>query len=115
MSSQSQQHAGDEDPDIVIAMIREVLDLGLGLTTEQAANIERRLKERYGDRRIRVKKKLQLSEARMNGVGLPDSKRALVFQDAMTTMSTDDIAKRHGVTSRTVYRWMKKGNPNTSR
>jgi DNA invertase Pin-like site-specific DNA recombinase len=101
-----EQLAGDEDPDIVIAMIREVLDLGLGLTTEQAANIERRLKERYGDRRIRVKKKLLLS---------PEEVRVRVFEDAMTTMSTHDIAKRHGITARTVYRWMKKGNPTAPR
>lgn len=34
-----------------------------------------------------------------------------VFEDAMTTMSTHDIAKRHGITPRTVYRWMKKATP----
>jgi len=101
----AEQLAGDEDPDIVVAMIREVIDLGLGLTTEQAANIERRLKERYGDRWIRVKKKLQLS---------PEEVRVRVFADAMTTMSTHDIAKRHGITPRTVYRWMKKGNPSAT-
>ena len=101
----AEQLAGDDDPDIVVAMIREVIDLGLGLTTEQAANIERRLKERYGDRRIRVKKKLQLS---------PEEVRVRVFADAMTTMSTHDIAKRHGITPRTVYRWMKKGNPSAT-
>lgn len=101
----AEQLAGDEDPDIVVAMIREVIDLGLGLTTEQAANIERRLKERYGDRRIRVKKKLQLS---------PEEVRVRVFADAMTTMSTHDIAKRHGITPRTVYRWMKKGDPSAT-
>lgn len=93
---------GDEDPDIVVAMLREVLDLKL-VTPAQAADIERRLKERYGDRRIRVKKKLQLS---------PEEVRVRVFADAMTTMSTTDIAKRNGITPRTVYRWMKKGNPN---
>lgn len=52
----AEQLAGDEDPDIVVAMIREVIDMHL-VTPAQAADIERRLKERYGDRRIRVKKK----------------------------------------------------------
>ena len=99
----AEQYVSDEDADIVVVMIREVLDLGVGLTAEQAAAIERRLKERYGDRRIRVKKKLQLS---------PEEVRVRVFADAMTAMSTPDIAKRHGITPRTVYRWMKKGNPN---
>ena len=103
----AEQLAGDEDPDIVIAMIREVLDLGLGLTTEQAANIERRLKARYGDRRIRVKKKLQLSEARSNGVGLPDSVRAQVYRDGLTNMSNEEITRKHGVSRATIYRWMK--------
>jgi DNA invertase Pin-like site-specific DNA recombinase len=102
------QVPGDEDPDIVIAMIREVLDLGLGLTTEQAATIERRLKERYGDRRIRVKKKLQFSESRSNGVGLPDSVRAQVYRDGLTNMSNEEITRKHGVSRATIYRWMKK-------
>lgn len=101
------QPAGDEDADIVIAMIREVLELGVGITTDQAAAIERRLKERYGDRRIRVKKKLQLSEARINGVGLPDSVRAQVYRDGLTNMSNEEITRKHGVSRATIYRWMK--------
>lgn len=101
------QFPGEEDADIVIAMIREFLDLGLGITSEQAAAIERRLKERYGDRRIRVKKKLQLSESRINGVGLPDSVRVQVYRDGLTNMSNEEITRKHGVSRSTIYRWMK--------
>lgn len=92
------QLAGEEDPDIVLAMIREVLDLGLGITTEQAAAIERRLKERYGDRVIRVKKSHVLT---------PDPRRARVYQDGLTSMSNTEITKKHGISRATLYRWMK--------
>lgn len=97
---------GDEDPDIVVAMLREVLDLKL-VTPAQAADIERRLKERYGDRRIRVKKKLQFSDARSNGVGLSDELRVQVYRDGLTSMSNEEITRKHGVSRATVYRWMK--------
>lgn len=102
----AEQLAGDEDPDIVVAMIREVIDMHL-VTPAQAADIERRLKERYGDRRIRVKKKLQFSESRINGVGLPDSVRAQVYRDGLTSMSNEEITRKHGVSRATIYRWMK--------
>jgi len=93
------QLAADEDADIVIAMIREVLELGVGITTDQAAAIERRLKERYGDQRVRVKKKLQLSES--------NPLRAQVYRDGLTNMSNEEITRKHGVSRATIYRWMK--------
>lgn len=102
---------GDDDPDIVVAMIREVLDLGLALTDVQKAAIERRIKEKYGDRRFRVKKKLQFSDARANGVGLSDALRARVYQDGLSNMSTAEITRKHGVDRATLYRWMKKPPP----
>ena len=86
-----------EDPDIVVAVIREVLALGV-LTPEQASNIERRLKERYGDRRIRVKKKLQLSN---------EGLRSQVYQDGLSSMTNQQITSKHGISRATLYRWMK--------
>lgn len=86
------------DPDIVVAMIREVLGMGLGLTDEQAGAIERRLKERYGDRRIRVKKKLQLSR---------EDRRAQVYRDGLSSMTNEEITSKHGISRATLYRWMK--------
>lgn len=101
-----EKSVGDEDPDIVVAMIREVLDMQL-VTPDQAADIERRLKERYGDRRFRVKRKLQFSDLRSTGVGLSDDLRVQVYRDGLTSMSTDEITRKHGVSRATIYRWMK--------
>lgn len=96
---------GDEDPDIVVAMLREVLDLKL-VTPAQAADIERRLKERYGNQRFRVKKKLQF---------VHDELRLKVYEDAKTNMATSEIARKNGLSTRTVYYWMKKGNPTATK
>lgn len=94
---------GDPDPDIVLAMIAEVLEVGVSMTDAQKAAIERRVKQKYGDRRIRVKKKLQFT--------VQDDLRARVFADGQTDMTTREIASRNGISTRTVYYWMKKGNP----
>lgn len=97
------QADGDSAPDIVVAVLREVIDLGL-LTPEQAGAVERRMKAQFGDRIVRVKKKLQFAE---------DQRRRQVYADGLTSMSTADIVAKHGVSRRTVYRWMKKGDPGT--
>jgi len=99
--------ADDDSADIIVAAIREVLALDIGLTTEQACNIERRLKERYGDQRVRVKKKLHFSDARANGVALSETLRAQVYQDGLTSMSNAEITSKHGISRATLYRWMK--------
>jgi len=107
MQHAPQPEEGDADPDIVVAMIREVLDLGLVLSDAQKAAIERRIKEKYGDRRIRVKKKLQYSDARANGVGLSDTLRGQVYRDGLSNLSNEEIARKHGIHRATLYRWMK--------
>lgn len=97
----------DENPDIVVAAIREFLALDIGLTTEQAAAIERRLKERYGDQRLRVKKKLHYSDARANGVALSETLRTQVYQAGLTAKTDKEITSQFGISRATLYRWMK--------
>lgn len=95
---------GDDDQaDIVIAAIQEVLEL-VPLTPEQQAQIERRLKERFGDQVVRVRKRLQL-------VDQDKDRRAAVYQDGLTAMSNQEIVTKHGISRATLYRWMKQGPP----
>ena len=78
--------------------VPDTIPLGEKAAREQAAAIERRLKERYGDRVIRVKKSHVLT---------PDHRRARVYQDGLTSMSNTEITKKHGISRATLYRWMK--------
>lgn len=94
-----EQLAGQKDPDIVIAAIQEVLAL-VPLTPEQQAQIERRLRERFGDQVLRVRRRLQLGGLRDKGA---------VFRDGLTSMSNAEITSKHGISRATLYRWMKRG------
>lgn len=40
-------------------------------------------------------------------MGLPDSVRAQVYRDGLTSMSNEEITRKHGVSRATIYRWMK--------
>lgn len=98
----------DDQADIVIAAIQEVLEL-VPLTPEQQAQIECRLKDRFGDQVVRVhkRKRLQL-------VDEDQARRAAVYQDGLSTMSNQEIVAKHGISRATLYRWMKQGPPNSS-
>ena len=92
---------GESDPDIVVAMIREVLEI-VPLTDEQARQIERRLKDQYGGERVRVRKSVQLEA---------QARRAQVYQDGLTNMDNRQITSKHGISRATLYRIMKEGLP----
>lgn len=96
----------DDQADIVIAAIQEVLEL-VPLTPEQQAQIERRLKERFGDQVVWVRKTMSAENDQRR------AKREEVYRDGLSAMSSQDIVAKHGISRATLYRWMKQGPQNS--
>lgn len=91
---------GESDPDIVIAMIREVLEI-VPLTDEQAYNVERRIRAKYGGERCIIPKHKKHATER---------KRSEVQRDICNGQLSDrEIQSRHGISRATMYRWAKRG------
>lgn len=96
--------SGDVDgtgPDIVLVVLQRVRAIFPGLTDEQAHQLELDIKAEYGGLRVRIPKRKKHPS--------PEQRRA-VFEDAIGgTESDEDITSRHGISRRSLYRYVKRG------
>lgn len=88
----------DPDPDIV-----EVIMLACqasGLDADAAHLIENRIREQYGGLRVRIPKRKKHPTP---------LEREQILADGMTSMTTDEVTGKHGISRATLYRLMKRG------
>jgi len=94
---------GEEDPDIVVLILRQVVQMAPGFSDALARQIEHSVKAEYGGRRVRIPKDKKHAT---------DQARAQVFQDIVgSTLSDREIQSKHGISRATLYRWAKRGPP----
>jgi hypothetical protein len=65
-----------------------------------ARKIEQQVREQYGGVRTRIAKRKKHPSA---------DQRAQVFQEALTDAPTEQITDAHGISRRTLYRYLKRG------
>ncbi len=88
-------------PDIILVVLQRVRAVNPGLTDEQAHQIETALKAEYGGQRVRIPKRKKHPS--------PEQRRA-VFDEAINSDESDaDITSRHGISRRSLYRYVKRG------
>ena len=95
------QILGEEDPDIVVVILRHVLELAPQFNEALARQIESEVKAEYGGRRVRIPKDKKHAT---------EQARKIAFQDiATSTLSDREIQHKHGISRATLYRWAKLG------
>lgn len=94
---------GEEDPDIVVVILRQVIQMAPQFSEALARQIEQGIKAEYGGRRVRIPKDKKHAT---------EQARTQVFQDIVgTTLSNDEIQRKHGISRSTLYRYVKRGSP----
>lgn len=86
--------------DIVAYVLQRVIAMAPGFSQALARQIEQLVKDEHGGRRLYVPKGAKRMTA---------EQRQAVFKDGLTTMSTDEITKKHKISIRTLERTMKQG------
>lgn len=95
------QIPGEEDPDIVVVILRQVVQMAPQFSEALARQIERDVKAEYGGRRVRIPKDKKHAT---------EQARTQVFHDIVgTTLSDREIQHKHGISRATLYRWAKLG------
>lgn len=88
-------------PDIVLLVLQRVRAVNPGLTEEQANQIELAIKAEFGGQRVRIPKRKKHPSA---------EQRRAVFDEAINGAESDsDITARHGISRRSLYRYVKRG------
>ena len=87
----------DREPDIVEIIIK--MAQSEGLPAEAAHLIEQAIRTNYGGLRIRIPKRKKHPST---------EQRSQVYADGLTSMRTEDITEKHGISRATLYRLMKR-------
>ena len=88
------------EPDIVALVLQKVIAMSPGFSEALARQIEQSVKEEHGGKRMFIPK---------GGKRLTPEQREAVFQDGLTSMSTEEITQKHKISRATMYRTMKQG------
>jgi DNA invertase Pin-like site-specific DNA recombinase len=89
----------DADEDIVEIIIK--LAQAEGLNPDAAHYIEKKVRAEFGGLRVRIPKTKKR---------LKEEKRKQIFLDGLSDAPASEIANKHGITRRTLYRLMKRGS-----
>lgn len=90
----------DLEPDILLAILLRVRQT-VGLSDDQAAQIEQDVRAAYGGMRFRVAKRKRHPTA---------EERRKIFANAMADSGPDqEVAQRNGIGRATLYRYIKRG------
>jgi Mor family transcriptional regulator len=87
------------DPDLVLVILRMVVQLNPSIDPETVLAIEQEIRANYGGKRYFLPKRKKHPS--------PAQRRALV-QDALSSMATPEIERRHDVDRSTIYRSLKR-------
>lgn len=101
MSKVESRHL-DPEPDILQVVMQRVRSaIPTPITEEQAATIEEQIRSELGGLRVRIpkRKKHPTKEQRQE-----------IFQDALGAATDEEITRRHGISRRSLYRYVKRGN-----
>lgn len=88
------------EPDIVELVLQRVLSMAPDFSEALARQIEREIKAEHGGKRVFVPK---------GSKRLTHEEREALFKDGLTSMSTEEITKKHKISRATMYRAMKQG------
>lgn len=89
----------DEDPDIVQEVLQRVIAVTPGFNEVLAAQIESEVRARYGGLRVRIPKRAKY---------LTVEQKKQAYKDALTSMPTPEVLKKHKISLATLYRLTKK-------
>lgn len=91
----------DREPDIVLVVLQRARAANPALTEAQAQQVEAEVRAEFGGLRVRIPKRKKHPS--------PEQRRA-VFDEAIGSAESDEaITSRHGISRRSLYRYMKKG------
>lgn len=90
----------EPEPDIVTIMLQQVIALAPNFSAALAKQIEEKLRNDYGGMRVRIPKRAKY---------LTPEQRTALYNDGLTSMSTEAITQKHKISKATLYRQMKKG------
>lgn len=103
MSTKLDSRGLDPEPDIlqvVLQRVRAVAPAAL-LTDEQARQIEDAVRAELGGLRVRVPKRKKHPSR---------EQRQAIFNEAMGNASDEELTDRHGISRRSLYRYVKLGS-----
>lgn len=90
----------DPDPDIVEVIMQACQ--AVGLDPEAARLIEAKIRSDYGGLRVRIPKRKKHPSEKV---------RSEAFADGLSSMPTEEVTAKHGISRATLYRLMKTGKP----
>lgn len=85
-------------PDLVAALMQQVLAMAPGFSAALARQIEADFRAKHAGEKFVVLKR---------GPHLTPAMRAAVYRDGLTGLTDEEIAKKHGISPRTLARIMK--------
>jgi len=89
----------EREPDIVLVVLQRARAANPALTEAQAQQVEADIRAEFGGLRVRIPKRKKHPSA---------EERKAIFSDAMSSASDDEITRRHGISRRTLYNYIKK-------
>lgn len=90
----------DPEPDILQVVLLRVRAAAPVITDEQAQQIEDAVRAELGGLRARIPKRKKHPSA---------VQRQAIFREAMSVASDSEITERHGISRRSLYRYVKLG------
>ncbi|MCB4365413.1 hypothetical protein KIH07_16845 [Hydrogenophaga taeniospiralis] len=103
MSTKPDGRGLDPEPDILQVVLLRVRAATPLLTDEQARQIEDDVRAELGGLRVRIPKRKKHPSR---------EQRQAIFQEAMGNASDEELTDRHGISRRSLYRYVKLGSGN---
>lgn len=95
--------------DILNFVLHEVMRVHPSFTETQAQRLLPELRKALGGQEHYVSKGEPVPGKPHASKATPPAVAAAVYRDALTTMSTEEIVSKHGISRRTMYRLLKRG------
>lgn len=96
-------------PDVIWRTLELAMRECPALKAEIARAVEREARAEFGGLDVKIAKHPYHPERRAGRVSVPAEVTAALYADALTSMSTEQLVKKHGLSRATIYRLMKRG------
>ena len=96
-------------PDVIWRTLEIAMRECPALTPQVAREIETVSRAEFGGTRVDVPKQPYHPDRSAGRKSVPAAVEQAVYADALTSASTEELVKRHGVSRSTIYRLMKRG------